>query len=102
MKTQRTSEKYAQMMEDQGFSAHTWSNGPNFAYPVHDHPYDKLIVVLEGSIRFDLPRQGTPQLLKEGDQLPIPAGTAHSAIVGPQGVTCLEGQKLNRSKENHQ
>jgi hypothetical protein len=25
-----------------------------------------------------------------GDRLDLPAGVRHSAIVGPQGVTCLE------------
>ena len=84
---------YVQEMESQGYSTHTWSNGPNFTYPVHDHPYDKLIVVIQGSIRFDLPQSGVTHDLKTGDRLPIPAGTTHSAKVGPEGVTCLEGQK---------
>jgi hypothetical protein len=25
-----------------------------------------------------------------GDRLDLPAGTAHDAVVGPDGVTCLE------------
>jgi quercetin dioxygenase-like cupin family protein len=84
---------YIKEMEAQGYTTHTWSNGPDFVYGAHDHPYDKIIVVMEGSIRFNMPLQGTSQQMNAGDHLAIPAGTPHSAVVGPEGVTCLEGQK---------
>jgi quercetin dioxygenase-like cupin family protein len=77
----------------EGYSCHTWSNGPGFWYPVHDHPYDKAIIVLEGSITFYLPDKKEEHPLQMGDRLDIPLRTAHSASVGSQGVTCLEGQK---------
>jgi quercetin dioxygenase-like cupin family protein len=77
----------------EGYSCHSWSNGPGVWYPVHDHPYQKAIVVLEGSITFYLPATKKEHPLKAGERLDIPAHTAHSATVGPQGVSCLEGQK---------
>ena len=33
--------------------------------------------------------------LAPGDRLDLPAGTAHSAQVGPDGVTCLEAHRLD-------
>ena len=77
----------------QGYALHTWSNGPDFWYPVHDHPYAKAIVVLKGSITFYLPAEKREVPLKAGERLDLPPRTEHSATVGPNGVTCLEGQK---------
>jgi quercetin dioxygenase-like cupin family protein len=82
-----------QELESLGYRTHTWSNDPDFVYGIHNHPYDKMIVVLEGSIRFDMPQQQKSVQMRPGDRLELPAGTAHGAVVGPAGVTCLEGQK---------
>ena len=82
-----------EQLSREGYSCHTWSNGPGFWYPEHDHPYDKAIIVLEGSITFYLPAKKKEFLLNAGDRLDIPLRTSHSATVGPKGVTCLEGQK---------
>lgn len=73
----------------EGLDAGAWSNGPGDRYGSHDHGYDKVIVVADGSIRFGL--AGGPIDLAAGDRLELPAGTAHDAVVGPSGVTCLEG-----------
>lgn len=76
---------------DEGLDPGAWSNGPHDRYRAHDHGYDKVIVVVAGSIRFGLP--GTPDGgldLVVGDRLELPASTAHDAVVGPDGVTCLE------------
>jgi quercetin dioxygenase-like cupin family protein len=86
-------QKEVDQLTVEGYACHSWSNGPAFWYPVHDHPYHKAIVVLEGSITFYLPAKKEEHPLKVGDRLDISAHTAHSATVGPEGVTCLEGQK---------
>jgi mannose-6-phosphate isomerase-like protein (cupin superfamily) len=70
-----------------------WANGPHDAYPVHEHAYEKVLRVIRGSIRFDLPRRDEAIDLGPGDTLVLPAGVAHSAVVGPEGVTCLEAQR---------
>jgi uncharacterized protein YjlB len=67
-----------------------WSNGPGDRYGAHDHPYDKVIVVDRGSIRFGLPDLGRDLDLAAGDRLELPAGTLHDAVVGAAGVSCLE------------
>ena len=49
----------------EGLSPYQWSNGPHDVYSAHKHSYD-------------------------GDRLELPANTVHDAVVGPQGVVCLE------------
>ena len=73
-----------------GLAPASWSNGPNDRYSAHDHGYDKVLVVAAGSIRFGLPDRGEAVDLGVGDRLDLPAGTKHDAIVGPDGVRCLE------------
>jgi len=48
---------------------------------------------VRGSIRFDLPASGESFELRPGDRLDIPPGTHHSAVVGPEGVTCVEAAR---------
>ena len=74
----------------EGLAPGSWSNGPNDRYGAHDHGYDKVLVVAAGSIQFGLPDRGEAVDLGIGDRLDLPAGTRHDAVVGPDGVTCLE------------
>lgn len=86
-------------MVQQGLSPYSWSNGPSYVYAVHKHEYEKVLYCVQGSIRFVLPDQhdasGATLVanLAPGDCLLLPAGTRHSAEVGPQGVTCLEAAR---------
>ena len=75
---------------EQGLSPYQWSNGPHDVYSAHKHSYDKVIYVVSGSITFGLPEEEREILLKAGDRLDLPANTVHDAVVGPQGVVCLE------------
>jgi hypothetical protein len=75
---------------DEGLSPYQWSNGPHDLYSAHKHSYDKVIYVVRGSITFGLPEENRKILLKAGDRLDLPADTVHDAVVGPQGVVCLE------------
>src|SRR5215203_4403586 len=77
----------------EGLDPGAWSNGPGDRYAAHEHAYDKVIVVAEGSIAFGLPTTGDVFRLAVGDRLDLPAGTAHDALVGPDGVTCLEAHR---------
>ena len=73
-----------------GLDPGSWANGPGERYTVHEHPYDKVIVVAAGSIVFGLPDSGSSIELSTGDRLDLPAGTRHDAVVGSAGVACLE------------
>ena len=74
----------------EGLDPGAWSNGPGDRYGAHEHGYDKVLVCVSGSILFGLPGSGATVGLGVGDRLDLPAGTAHDAVVGPDGVTCLE------------
>ncbi len=74
----------------EGLAPSAWSNDAGDRYGAHEHRYDKVIVVVRGSIRFGLPATGGVADLAEGDRLELPFGTSHDAVVGPAGVECLE------------
>jgi quercetin dioxygenase-like cupin family protein len=74
----------------EGLEPGAWSNGPGDAYAPHAHAFDKVLVCAAGSIRFGLPATGESFDLATGERLNLPAGTRHNALVGPDGVTCLE------------
>jgi hypothetical protein len=73
-----------------GLEPGSWSNGPRDRYAAHDHGYDKVIVVASGSITFGLPDLAEAVELHIGDRLDLPARTSHDAVVGADGVSCLE------------
>jgi quercetin dioxygenase-like cupin family protein len=75
----------------EGLISHSWSNAPGFVYGEHQHPYHKVLICVSGSITFYTPQGDV--LLEPGDRLDLPAGTRHSATVGPDGVTCMEAPR---------
>jgi quercetin dioxygenase-like cupin family protein len=79
------------LMDGKGLDAHRWSNGPGDRYAAHRHAYHKVIYCVEGSITFTLPEMDNRSfLMTPGDRLDLPAGTLHAALVGDDGVVCLE------------
>lgn len=80
-------------MQSEGVPYYRWSNSPGDVYPPHDHPYHKVIYVLQGSITFGLPDTDERITLNAGDRLDLPSGIAHNAVVGRRGVVCLEGHR---------
>jgi quercetin dioxygenase-like cupin family protein len=56
--------------------------------PPHDHPWDEAYYVLDGEVRFTL--GAGEQLLKAGDFVYVPGGTAH----GFQGASAGTGRML--------
>ena len=69
---------------------HSWSNGPGDRYAEHTHPYEKVLYCVAGSITFTL--RDRDVRLEPGDRMVLPPGTAHGAVVGAQGCTCIEGR----------
>lgn len=91
--TPPTHRSIQRILDDEGLSYYTWSNGPGDIYAAHVHSFDNILYVVEGSISFELPNSGKSIPLQVGDRLELPAETWHGAIVGPQGVTCLEAHR---------
>lgn len=82
-----------ELIADEGLVPYKWSNFPGDVYGAHSHGYDKVIHVIQGSIIFGLPDAGQRVELFAGDRLELPAGVKHDALVGPQGVVCLEAHR---------
>ncbi len=77
----------------EGLSPSRWSNGPHAVYALHDHPYAKVLMVVSGSITFTVQGAGSRVVpMESGDRLDLPPRTPHSAVVGAEGVVCLEAQ----------
>ena len=85
-----SSDLQAQLIKD-GLFPYDWSNAPGDTYAPHVHDYDKVIVVVRGSITWALPETQETFETHAGDRIELPRGTWHAAEVGPQGVVCLEG-----------
>ena len=81
------------LLQREGLAGRWWSNPPGDRYGAHSHPYHKLLYCARGSIRFLVEPGGQQLDLSPGDRLGIPTGITHSAIVGPQGVACVEAAR---------
>ena len=80
-------------MDEEGLRPYRWSNSPHDVYRAHAHDFHKVIYVVRGSITFGLPRRGEKVHLNVGDRLDLPRGVVHDAVVGPDGVVCLEAHR---------
>lgn len=67
-----------------GLNPEPWSASPGTVFAAHRHPRAKRLFVVAGSIRFD------EHDLTEGDGIRIPADHEHTAVVGDDGVQCVE------------
>jgi quercetin dioxygenase-like cupin family protein len=88
-----TEQRLLDIFAAENLHPYRWSNGPGDVYGAHSHPYHKVIYVVRGSIEFGLPESGDSLSLNAGDRLELPAGVQHDAVVGPQGVACLEAHR---------
>jgi len=80
-------------LKTEASGCYSWSNGPHDRYAAHTHNYEKVLYCVEGDITFVLEAEGKQLALKPGDRMVLPAGTVHSAVVGPSGCTCIEGHR---------
>ena len=85
-----TQESLILLMHAEGLHPYLWSSAPQDLYPAHTHPFDKIMYCVSGSITFGLAGKPDAMTLHAGDRLDLPAGTEHDAVVGEQGVVCLE------------
>lgn len=83
-------EEIIRYFEARGITPARWSNGPGESYSVHRHAYRKTLFCVRGGLTFFLPDLGRDVQLGAGDRLILPAGISHSAVVGPDGVDCVE------------
>jgi quercetin dioxygenase-like cupin family protein len=79
-----------ELLEEQSLKVYRWSKPSGDIHTGHTHSYHKVLYVIKGSIRFDLPTHHETINLQAGDRLDLPAGFRHNAVVGTEGVICLE------------
>jgi quercetin dioxygenase-like cupin family protein len=79
------------ILREEGLRPSWWSNSPGDRYSAHQHTYHKVLYCARGSIRFDVGSEAFE--LHSGDRLEIPPGTSHSAVVGQEGVRCVEAAR---------
>jgi quercetin dioxygenase-like cupin family protein len=88
-----TLEDLMDRLRSEATGCYSWSNGTGDRYAAHSHGYEKILYCVDGSIIFVLEGDGSKLELKPGDRMVLPAGTVHSAVVGPHGCTCIEGRR---------
>ena len=93
MASRRQHDELMERLRGEATGCYSWSNGPRDRYPPHSHSYEKVLYCVDGSITFMLESEGQELLLSAGDRMVLAAGTVHSAVVGPEGCTCIEGRR---------
>ncbi len=88
-----TEQAIRQRFTAEGLQPYSWSNAPGDVYAAHSHSYHKVIYVLRGSITFGLLEEGRSLTLEAGDRLDLPPDVLHDAVVGREGVLCLEAHR---------
>jgi mannose-6-phosphate isomerase-like protein (cupin superfamily) len=86
-----TGEQVMKAFADEGLSPHSWSNSADYVYAAHSHEYDKVLYCVRGEVTFHMKDRDVA--LRPGRRVDIPAGTRHSATVGPDGVECMEAAR---------
>jgi quercetin dioxygenase-like cupin family protein len=79
------------LFRNEGLRPSSWSNGPGDRYGEHQHSYHKVLYCVKGSIVFE--SRGKRTELRPGDRMEIPPGVPHSAVVGPEGTSCMEASR---------
>ncbi len=88
-----TEDRIREIFQEEGLTPHRWQNDPGHIYQAHKHDYHKIVFVVSGSIVFGFPVDNEPTTLIPGHRLDLPAGVIHNAVVGDEGVVCLEAHR---------
>jgi len=82
----------AKQLESEGFSrTYVWQDGPDVSYPEHTHAAETAHIILNGEMTLTM--NGRSATFKTGDRCDVPAGTRHSAKMGPRGCRYLIGER---------
>ena len=84
--------KLTEQLRAEGFG-HTfvWQDGADAFYPDHAHASETVHIILSGEMTLTM--DGRTATYRAGDRCDVPAGTVHSARMGPQGCRYLIGEK---------
>ena len=86
------SERAIQTFEREGHeTVYEHQDEPGKVYEEHSHPTDQAIFVTDGSITYTM--GGEEKEITAPKRFNIPANTPHSAVVGPDGMIAIIGEK---------
>lgn len=84
--------EFAKQLEKEGFGhTYIWQDGPNVCYPEHTHVTETAHVILQGEMTLTIGAQ--TRTYRIGERCDVPAGTLHSARMGPEGCRYLIGER---------
>jgi mannose-6-phosphate isomerase-like protein (cupin superfamily) len=84
--------KFARNLEREGFRhTYVWQDGPNASYPDHTHATESAHIILSGEMTLTM--GGQSHTYRAGERCDVPAGTVHSARMGPSGCRYLIGER---------
>jgi quercetin dioxygenase-like cupin family protein len=82
----------AKKLREEGFGqTNVWEDRPNASYSDHTHAGETAHIVLIGEMTVTI--GGASKTYRAGDRCDVPAGTVHSARMGPQGCRYLIGER---------
>ncbi len=85
-------EDLEKQLHEEGFvHTYVWQDRPGAIYPDHTHAAETAHVILEGEMTLTV--NGKTQTFHAGERCDVPAGTVHSARMGPGGCRFLVGEK---------
>jgi len=91
-------DKLARDLKQEGFShTYVWQDAPNASYPDHTHATETAHVILSGEMTLTL--DGGSRTYRAGKRCDVPAGTVHSARVGPSGCRYLIAASAKAPRE---
>ena len=91
-KTDVNEQEREKRLRDEGFThTYVWQDRPHAFYPDHTHPAKTAHIILQGEMTLTM--DGQTHTLGAGERCDVPAGTVHSARIGPAGCRYLIGEK---------
>jgi len=82
----------ARQLEREGFShTYVWQDGPDASYPDHTHATETAHIILSGEMTLTMAARSVTY--QPGDRCDVPAGSVHSAKMGPRGCRYLIGER---------
>lgn len=87
-----TEEIKSLLLSDGFLHVFEWTDISGTVYEPHEHRGKVAVITTSGSIEFDI--VGEKKTFRAGDRFDVPVGVIHSAVVGPEGWSCVVGEMV--------
>jgi mannose-6-phosphate isomerase-like protein (cupin superfamily) len=92
LESRSDSKSHESQLPSEGFvHIYIGQDEPEAFYPDHAHATETAHIILDGEMT--LAQAGSTQTFRAGERCDVPAGTVHSARIGPRGCRYLVGEK---------